>query len=80
MKTAKEFFNSYSLEEYDEGGYLGLDDDIGAKMLIEFAKMHLEAAKIEISEKATCMDEDPFYSSMIDKNSILDTYPPENIV
>lgn len=47
--------------------------------MIEFAKLHVGAALKEASEKSTCMDGDPYYSDMIDKESILNAYPLENI-
>jgi hypothetical protein len=59
-------------------------------LMIEFAKMHVEAALKEASEKATMYDDNedchfedeegnyPEYL-LIDKNSILNSYPLSNI-
>ena len=39
-KIAKNFYNDYEIEYYDEGGYQGIDEKEVSKMLIDFAKMH----------------------------------------
>jgi hypothetical protein len=50
--------------------------------MIEFAKLHVEAALREASEKAT-VETEPDYQggelSSVDKDSILNAYPLENI-
>lgn len=81
IPTAEECFNNFvdfeisPLKEYTPK-VLTHDTKLA---MIEFAKLHVEAALKEASEKSTCMNEDPFYSDMIDKESILNAYPLENI-
>jgi hypothetical protein len=45
IPTAEEFLKKYSIEEFDEGGYLGIDEKEASKMMIEFAKLHVESFK-----------------------------------
>ena len=48
--------------------------------LIHFAKLHVEQALKEASENAdTIYRGDSFGDYIVDKNSILNCYPPENI-
>ena len=53
--------------------------------MIEFAKLHVEAALIEASEKINLTDEvcealqNHWFKEYIDKDSILNSYPLENI-
>lgn len=48
--------------------------------MIEFAKLHIEAALKAASEKSTIIRDEEFYTiSYIDKNSILNAYPLTNI-
>lgn len=49
--------------------------------MIEFAKLHVEAALKAASEDAEGVDEDGYYvpNSSIDKQSILQAYPLTNI-
>lgn len=75
-------------EEFVTRGHLwiGDDEDVNdlAKSHIKFAKLHVEAALKEASEKAELeklapWDEDNGLFRYIDKNSILNSYPLENI-
>ena len=70
MKTAAEFF--------DEGNFNNVTD-----MLIEFAKMHVQEALKQASEKAQAYNKPKFSSDInpqVDMESILNSYPLENIV
>ena len=70
MKTAAEFF--------DEGNFNNVTD-----MLIEFAKMHVEEALKQASEKAQAYNKPKFSSDInpqVDMESILNSYPLENII
>jgi hypothetical protein len=81
LPTAEEFLNSNSLK-----GHVAMDsvneDDIVTDM-IEFAKLHVEAALKAAAEKARVCnvdDHDPltgqeFISSEVVKDSILNAYP-----
>ena len=65
--SAKEFF--------DKGNFNNVTD-----MLIEFAKLHVEQALKEASENAdTIYRGDSFGDYIVDKDSILNAYPLENI-
>jgi hypothetical protein len=78
LTNHKELFK-YSLELHDEGGYLGIDDDMLYKIMNEYAKLHVKACKKEISEKAKLNDFAYEFlqeaaSDAIDKDSILNAY------
>lgn len=62
--------SKYDVESYDEGGYLGVNEGALYKMMIEFAKLHVEAA---LKAAEYCTEEYDF--SVEIKNS----YPLENI-
>ena len=86
IPTAEEFAerNQYDLESHDEGGYLGIDTKIFAEKLIEFAKLHVEAALKAASEKASLTDFAYEFlqegaPDAIDKDTILNSYSLENI-
>jgi hypothetical protein len=49
--------SKYDVAEHDEGGYLGVNEDNLYKIMVEFAKLHVEAALKEASEKATWQNE-----------------------
>jgi hypothetical protein len=86
IPTSEEFAerNQYDLESHDEGGYLGIDTKIFAENLIEFAKLHVEAALKEASEKVSLTDfayeflQEGAYDA-IDKDTILNSYSLDNI-
>jgi hypothetical protein len=81
LPTAEELFKKYSnLYQFEEGPneYL-VDKEDFQKTMIEFAKLHVEAAlkaavkNVEIKP----MEHAGFY--MVDSGSILKSYPLENI-
>ena len=61
------------------------DDNSLENTLIEFAKMHVEAALKEANEKVVLTDEvcevlqEHWFEEYIDKNSILNSYSLDNI-
>ena len=83
IPTAEEFFktefnNSSCHIDYDTAGLNTIK-----RSMIEFAKLHVEAALKEASEKAA-LDygdyiADGHYGRVIDKDSILNAYPLINI-
>lgn len=82
MITAEEFFFDYSIDyEYDNLS-VNCKQEITHKA-VEFAKLHVEAALKKVSEKATIningFIQDYDENLCVDKNSILTSYPLENI-
>lgn len=71
MKTAEEFFN-----EWDE-----ISEDVFEYKLcmIEFAKMHVEEALKQASEKAELDLISNYKRCEVSEKSIIDSYPLENI-
>jgi len=76
----------HDLEEHDEGGYLGINENKLYQMMIEFATMHVQACKQDIAKNANLSDE--LYEFIADsweggdyinKQSILNAYPESNI-
>ena len=69
--------SKYDVADYDEGGYLGVNEKALYKIMIEFAKLHVEAALKAAYEKAEINDFDEHfeYSPSVDKDSILNSYP-----
>ena len=49
VPSAEKFQRDYYLEQYDEGGYLGIDEREASKMLTDFTRLHLEAMAKEIA-------------------------------
>lgn len=97
IMSALEFYedSDYSLAEFDEGGFLGINETSLSKLLIEFAKMHVHAAldaayqngmlKV-ISNEEYREDEDLVEeyecgcdTIVLHKASILNAYPDELI-
>jgi hypothetical protein len=76
--TAVEFLENNNLPETLSGGTLKW-------VMIEFAKLHVEAALKAASEKAETREdvaiftEGTFNTQIVDRNSILNSYPLENI-
>ena len=62
--------SKYDVASYDEGGYLGVDEEALYKIMIEFAKLHVEAALKEASDK---------FDHYSNKNAILGSYSLDNI-
>ena len=76
--------SKYDVEDYDEGGYLGVNENALYKIMIEFAKLHVEQALKEASKKAQIKYEysgnvGEYCDEFVDVNSILNSYPLENI-
>ena len=71
--------SKYDVASYDESGYLGVDEEALYKIMIEFAKLHVEAALKEAS--ATDIVSGRLYKHRAehDKDSILKSYPLDKI-
>ena len=77
IPTAEEFLDAIPQGNFD------------ANYLIQFAKLHVEAALLEASEKAVTdyeyagetgeFDDISVYDYFVDKKSILNAYPLENV-
>jgi hypothetical protein len=77
----------YQVAEYNEGGYNGIDEEALYRIMIEFAKLHVQEALKVASEEATVTPIDheeisegsfrPIWG--VDDDSILNAYPLENI-
>jgi hypothetical protein len=94
LPTAKEWLlnhkelSIYHLEEYDEGGYLGVNEEALYKIMIEFAKLYVQEALKVASENAKTKTEEDYlprqgeyvYTQVIDKDSILTAYPLDKII
>jgi hypothetical protein len=84
IPTAEDFLqNSLTISHfYDDKteNMVCFSDDVQQAM-IEFAKLHVEACKKEIIEKVEINDYDVHgqYSPDVDRDSILNAYPLENI-
>jgi hypothetical protein len=73
----------YHVEEYDEGGYLGVNEEALYRIMVEFAKLHCETQLKAILENAKTKTEEDYlprqgeyvYTQVIDKDSILNAYP-----
>jgi len=75
--TAQDFFDNWC----NQKGYTSIDeaDDID-QCMIEFTKIHLKKALLEINDKIKIEGEAAFFDFVwIDKESILEAYPLENI-
>jgi hypothetical protein len=72
IPTAEEFLNNK--------GITGIQADTISNWMIEFAKLHVEAALKESSEKATVYSDEGGYSKFVDEQSILNSYPLTNII
>jgi hypothetical protein len=76
LPTAYQFLTNFTDEP---------DDDTIYKAMIEFAKLHVEAALKEVSKKAVLTDEvcdvlqEHWFDEYIDKDSILNAYSLDNI-
>jgi hypothetical protein len=73
IPTAKAFYQNY-IEENNHDSHVDIEE-----MLIEFAKLHVEAALKEASEKATVYADEGGYSEFVDEQSILNSYSLDNI-
>lgn len=79
IPTAKKFIEKY-IEENNHDSNIDIED-----ALIEFAKLHVERALKEASEKAKLTSEvcevlqEHWFEEYIDKDSILNSYSLDNI-
>ena len=73
----------YHLEEYDEGGYLGVNEEALYKIMIEFTKLHCEAQLKSIlknvKQEIACDRESTEHFNLSVKPSILNAYPLDKI-
>lgn len=79
LPTAEQFLRFKSDISEDKTSVEYLTDCEVEEIMIEFAKMHVQAALKAASEKATAGDSDMYFSSLIDEESILNSYPESNI-
>jgi hypothetical protein len=76
--------SSYDVAYHDEGGYQGVDESKLYKIMIEFAKLHVEAAlkaalnNVEIENCGNPYDPSDD-SKCVSETSILNAYPLTNI-
>lgn len=78
IPTAEEFFIS-KLNPNATGGLYKIETDYAIKLGIEFAKLHVEAALKAAAENAIAIPSEEDIEEYVDKNSILNAYPLENI-
>ena len=84
MKTAEEFLENIGVKTNQNGLNTYLKGDVKHAM-IEFAKMHVEEALKKASKKATISYEysgntgSEYCDEFVNKQSILNAYPLENI-
>ena len=80
--SAEEFYSQFCSKRSTTGAFNGRER---LQVMIEFAKMHVEAALKDASEKAKITYEydgntgSEYCYEYIDKNSILNSYPLDNI-
>ena len=77
IPTAEEFIQNFLMKNHK--GNIGSNTEL---LMIEFAKLHVEAALKHASEKAEISNKPKFsgdYNLVIDEDSILNSYPLENI-
>ena len=70
VPTAKELFDKVISEN---------DEATSTEMMIEFAKMHVEAALEAASKKAHIQMDEHDLSCSVNKSSVLNAYPLDNI-
>ena len=80
IKTADEFFDSANIGISSNTEYMYCKKDV-VKKAIEFAKLHVEAALKAASEEADYITDGQEHITdvWIDKDSILKSYPLDNI-
>lgn len=80
LPTAEELLNNY---RFKAGEHIGNSDfDVMIEYAKKFAEIHVEAALKEASEKAKFKESfsgDEYNGLIINKQSILNAYPKENI-
>lgn len=77
--TAQEFLKEYPTSGYDEGDYHKNEVE---SFMVEFAKLHVEAALEAASDNAQIITKSRGFAALevIDKASIQESYPLENII
>ena len=75
IPTAEEFL----ILNKDKDFRLSMSGLYVSEIMIEFAKLHVEAALKNASENALVYADEGGYSEFVDKNSILNAYQLENI-
>ena len=84
IPTAKDYI-SKNLTDFWEGGKAQYNGEDVEKTMIEFAKLHVEAALKQASEEAKITYDysgntgSEYCDEFVDKDSILNSYPLENI-
>ena len=82
IPTAEDFLqDSFTISHFYNDKYNRMScfsDDV-QKAMIEFAKLHVEAALKEAAEKALVYADEGGYSEFVDESSILNAYSLENI-
>ena len=80
IPTASKLFEEYSWSSYlEDGGYATcIDIEDFEKALIDFAKLHVQAALKAASENLEYTEEDSSVPYVVE-SSILNAYPLENI-
>jgi len=73
IPTARELLNSYRKRE------LGLFNSDITEMMVEFAKLHVEAALLSASERAQVIVNEGSSVGAVSKTSILNAYPLNEI-
>jgi uncharacterized protein with PIN domain len=87
IPTVKEFFKKYSDNTSLTEGYYAylVEKESFEEAMIEFAKLHVEAALKEASENAKCCNgaivdlDHTIIEAYVEKDSILNAYPLKNI-
>ncbi len=75
IPTAEEFFKIKKCRVFSNGEV----KDITISDILEFTKLHVEAALKEASENAIVYADEGGYSEFVDEQSILNAYPLTNI-
>lgn len=79
--TAEKFLNKKKYPSFNENGGLGIH--YVKEAMIEFAKIHVQEALKQASEKAQAYNKSKFSSDInpqVDMESILNAYSLENII
>jgi hypothetical protein len=86
IPTAEEFLlnhpelSQYDVAEYDEGGYLGVNENKLHQIMIEFAKLHVQAALSEALDSIPCLGSSSDIATYEEvEDAVLNSYPFENI-
>ena len=83
--TAEEFINKIeeshteALAEFDEGGYLGIREELLYRFMVNFAKHHVREALKEAQYMADCKEISCEESNQYYRERILNAYPDDKI-